>query len=151
MNIFKATLNTVAGIATLTVASVSAIAPASAETLILTPKPGICATKPWLCGGGGVLIPNPTPLPPAPPPAPSGGLTKNEKLALGIAGGVLAGAVLLNAAKTAQQNAAVPVNEGNYQAHVAWCSGKYKSYVVQTNSWQPKGGGPRKPCNSPYL
>ena len=150
MNIVKSTLTTIAGIATLTVASVSAVAPVRAEPATLLPGVGvsICATKPWLCSGGGIILP---PAPPAPPPAPSGGLSKNDKIALGIAGGVLAGAVLLNAAKKAQQNAAVPVNEGNYQAHVAWCSGKYKSYVIQTNSWQPKGGGPRKPCHSPYM
>ncbi len=144
MNLFKSTLVTVAGAATLAISTFSAIAPAHAETLIINPGViNICDIQPWKCLA-------PLPVPPA-PPAPAPGLSKNEKLALGIAGGVLAGAVLLNAANKAKQNAAIPVNEGNYQSHVAWCSGKYKSYDIGTNSWQPKGGGGRKLCASPYL
>lgn len=30
-----------------------------------------------------------------------------------------------------------------------WCAAKYRSYSAEDNSYQPYGGGPRKPCAAP--
>ncbi len=40
---------------------------------------------------------------------------------------------------------AVPVG-----AHEEWCHGRYRSYRVDDNSYQPFDGGPRRACQSPY-
>ena len=38
---------------------------------------------------------------------------------------------------------------GSYNAHVAWCSDRYRSYRASDNTFQPYNG-PRQQCNSPY-
>ncbi len=35
-------------------------------------------------------------------------------------------------------------------AHEEWCHGRYRSYRVGDNSYQPFDGGPRRACQSPY-
>jgi hypothetical protein len=43
-------------------------------------------------------------------------------------------------------------NSSNYQGgsqHVRWCQSRYRSYNINTNSFQPYNG-PRRICNSPY-
>lgn len=43
-------------------------------------------------------------------------------------------------------------NSSNYQGgsqHVRWCQNRYRSYNINTNSFQPYNG-PRRVCNSPY-
>lgn len=43
-------------------------------------------------------------------------------------------------------------NSSNYQGgsqHVRWCQNRYRSYNVNTDSFQPYNG-PRRICNSPY-
>lgn len=38
---------------------------------------------------------------------------------------------------------------GNYNAHVAWCYDRYRSYRQSDNTFQPYNG-PRQLCRSPY-
>ena len=45
--------------------------------------------------------------------------------------------------RDAAREAAMPAE------HLAWCNDKYRSYVPETNSFTPYGGG-SKPCVSPY-
>ena len=41
---------------------------------------------------------------------------------------------------------------GSYpQAHSSWCTNKYRSYDAGSNSYQPYGNVPRRPCVSPYM
>jgi BA14K-like protein len=120
------------------------------KVLPLGPNP--CISKPWMCGPGGIKLPppGPGPLPPAPPPAPpapSGGLSKDQLLGLGIVGGVLAGAAIANAVRPKD---VIVQSSSNGNAHVNWCFGRYKSYRMSDNSFQPYNG-PRKQCYSPYL
>jgi hypothetical protein len=35
-------------------------------------------------------------------------------------------------------------------AHAEWCFGRYRSYRVEDNSYQPYGGGARRECQSPW-
>lgn len=35
--------------------------------------------------------------------------------------------------------------------HVDWCLARYRSYLVEDNSYQPYGGGPRRECVSPSI
>lgn len=100
----------------------------------LTPSP--CATKPWLCGPGGIKLP---PKPPAPTPKP--GMSAGTAAALAV-GGLLVGAAIVNANRPQAQPAG--------DAHIDWCFAHYKSYRLYDNSYQPYHG-PRKPCISPYL
>lgn len=44
-----------------------------------------------------------------------------------------------------------PVQAGYPQAHYDWCFNKYKSYDAASNTFQPYGGVPRRPCFSPYV
>lgn len=46
-------------------------------------------------------------------------------------------------AATAQPQALDP-------AHAEWCYGRYRSYRMDDNSYQPFGGGPRQQCQSPW-
>ena len=36
-------------------------------------------------------------------------------------------------------------------AHYNWCAGKYRSYDVGSNTFQPFGNVPRRPCISPFI
>lgn len=49
------------------------------------------------------------------------------------------------------QTASLSTQTGNEltEAHVAWCSRKYRSYDPQTDSYRPYSGG-TEPCVSPY-
>ena len=43
------------------------------------------------------------------------------------------------------------MNSGDYgDSHRGWCYDRYNSYRESDNSFQPYGGGSRRPCNSPY-
>ena len=42
------------------------------------------------------------------------------------------------------------IYRGGGNAHVAWCSQRYRSYRAYDNSYQPYNG-PRRECVSPYL
>lgn len=109
---------------------------------ILTPlKPNICLTKPWLCKNGGFKLP--PKAPPPPPPAPKGGLTDGQKIGLGILGAVAVGTIIANSRNQ-------PANPAPYNNHVAFCSGKYKTFDVNTNTFMSNAGY-RKPCISPYM
>lgn len=45
-----------------------------------------------------------------------------------------------------------PPAYGQYpQAHYDWCSAKYRSYDPGSNTFQPYGNVPRRPCISPYM
>lgn len=145
--------------ATLLTSGIAPIAQANAEPVAIPgfadkinpqlPGPN-CATKPWLCGPGVVVAPPapPAPTPPAPtPPAPAPGMNAGTAAAIGIVGGIIAGAAIANATKP-KEVYVEPV--GNANAHLNWCYAKYKSYREWDNSWQPYEG-PRKPCISPYL
>ena len=155
----KTTVATIATAATLLTSGIAPMAQASAGPLgqpkIIAPNPippGPCATKPWLCKQGGFKLPpaGPGPLPPAPPPpappAPSAGIDPGALAAMGIVGGLIAGAAIANAAN---KNAIPVESTGDADAHVNWCFDRYKSYRMLDNSWQPFHG-PRKPCISPY-
>lgn len=39
---------------------------------------------------------------------------------------------------------------GYSQAHYQWCADRYRSYDPGSNSYQPYGPYPRRPCVSPY-
>jgi len=70
----------------------------------------------------------------------------------GLAGaGIGLGIGLLNNAPYYNQPVyrAAPVVSGG-SAHVAWCEQRYRSYDVQSNTFQPYDG-PRRECNSPYM
>ncbi|WP_428978279.1 BA14K family protein [Oricola thermophila] len=150
--------NAIAVAATAATLATTGIAPvvtaASAETVFVPgitdkihPKvPGPCATKPWLCDSGMGLKPV-DPKPPVPPADPAPGMSAGTAAAIGIVGGIIAGAALANAAQP-KEVIIEPVGDPN--AHVSWCQARYKSYRVSDNSWQPYHG-PRKPCISPYL
>ena len=152
----KTTVATLATAATLLTSGIAPIAQANAGPAAipgLTDKihpmiPGPnCATKPWLCGPGVVVAPPAPPAPPPPaPPAPSAGIDSGALTAMGIVGGLIAGAAIANAAN----KNAIPVDPaGDANAHLNWCYSKYKSYRDWDNSWQPYHG-PRKQCISPY-
>ena len=64
-------------------------------------------------------------------------------VAAGIIGGLAAGAIIGGIANS--QAHSVPPR--NY--HVEWCLGKYRSYDIRTNTYQPFNG-PRRFCHSPY-
>lgn len=151
----KTTVATIATAATLLTSGIAPIAQANAGPAIpgLTDKihpmiPGpSCATKPWLCGPGVVVSPPAPPAPPPPaPPAPSAGIDPGALAAMGIVGGLIAGAAIANAAN---KNAIPVESTGDADAHVNWCFGRYQSYRMSDNSWQPYHG-PRKQCISPY-
>jgi hypothetical protein len=150
----KSTIAAAATAATLLTSGIAPVATASAEPIIVGKvqplQPNICITKPWICNGGIKLPPpGPGPLPPAPPPPapPQPGMSPGAAAALGIFGGIVAGAALANAAKPKD----VYVQPtGNAQAHSIWCHNRYKSFRDWDNSWQPYEG-PRKQCISPYL
>jgi len=36
------------------------------------------------------------------------------------------------------------------RSHTEWCLGRYRSYRVEDNSYQPFDGGPRRACQSPF-
>jgi hypothetical protein len=150
----KTTVATIATAATLLTSGIAPIAQANAGPAIpgLTDKihpmiPGPnCATKPWLCGPGVVVTPPAPPAPPPAPPAPSAGIDPGALAAMGIVGGLIAGAAIANAAN----KNAIPVEPASdADAHLNWCYSKYKSYREWDNSWQPYHG-PRKQCISPY-
>ncbi|MFK7902863.1 MAG: BA14K family protein [Nitratireductor sp.] len=43
-----------------------------------------------------------------------------------------------------------PIYGGGYsQAHYQWCSNRWRSYDINSNSYQPFNG-PRRTCRSPY-
>lgn len=44
-----------------------------------------------------------------------------------------------------------PVYGGYSQAHYAWCAQRYRSYDARSNTFQPLGAVPRRPCISPYM
>lgn len=68
-------------------------------------------------------------------------------------GGLAVGAIIGGA--IAQQRpryyAPAPVYNGYPQAHYSWCASKYRSYHAPSNSFQPYGPNPRRPCISPYM
>nr|WP_281503052.1 BA14K family protein [Ancylobacter crimeensis] len=45
--------------------------------------------------------------------------------------------------------AARPVQTSNWNAHVAWCHNRWRSYRSSDNTFQPNNG-PRRQCISPY-
>lgn len=79
----------------------------------------------------------------------------SDDVALGVAAGVLGGAVLLGVlSNTApDRGPAIPfsphVDVSNPSAHVGWCESTYRSYRASDNTFQPYHG-PRKQCRSPY-
>lgn len=44
-----------------------------------------------------------------------------------------------------------PVAAGYPQEHYQWCANKYRSYDVASNTFQPFGPNPRRPCISPFV
>ncbi|MGI9402225.1 MAG: BA14K family protein [Rhizobiaceae bacterium] len=44
-----------------------------------------------------------------------------------------------------------PVASGYPDVHYQWCSAKYRSYDIASNSFQPFGPNPRRACISPYI
>jgi len=150
---------TVAAVATATTLMTSSFAPtinaAHAESIFVPGlagkieplTPGPCATKPWLCGPGGLTVEPVDPTPPPPPAPPAPGMNAGTAAAIGIVGGIIAGAAIASATQPKEVQVE-PV--GNANAHLSWCYAKYKSYRDWDNSWQPYHG-PRKPCISPYL
>lgn len=61
-------------------------------------------------------------------------------------GGLAAGAIL-GGLLSSQRSRAAPAYRGD--PHVQWCSQRYRSYDVRTDTFQPYNG-PRRYCNSPY-
>jgi len=138
--------NTVASVATAATLLVSGIVPVTnanaqpPKNLVFNPQgPGICATKPWLCKPGNFKAPPAKPNPPAPGPK---GMNAGTAAAIGIVGGLIAGAALANANKKNQAT-------GSANAHYNWCFAKYKTYRMEDNSFMSNSGY-RKPCISPY-
>jgi len=39
----------------------------------------------------------------------------------------------------------------DYEAHVAWCEDRYRTYDVRSDTYIARRGGPRVPCVSPFL
>ena len=152
----KTTVTALATAATLLTSGIAPVPQAAAEPVVVPGlagkihplTPGPCATKPWLCGPGVIVTPPAPPAPPPPaPPAPAPGISTGTAAAIGIVGGVIAGAAIANA----QRPREVYVEPaGNPSAHLNWCYAKYRSYREWDNSWQPYEG-PRRPCISPYL
>ncbi|MFZ2101511.1 MAG: BA14K family protein [Oricola sp.] len=129
------------GIVPVTQASAKQLGPQNFGAEIQPQFPGPCL----VCGPGDEVLP---PLPPAPPPPapPAPGINAGAAAAL-LIGGVIAGAAIANA--TQPKDVYVePV--GNADAHINWCFGKYKSYRMSDNTYQPFDG-PRKQCISPYI
>ncbi|TCD14635.1 BA14K family protein [Oricola cellulosilytica] len=112
-------------------------------------RPDFCATRPTLCRPGPTvrpIAPGPGPAP-APAPRRSGGFSKDQMLGLGIVGGVIAGAAIANATRPRE---VIVQPQGNANAHVDWCFGRYRSYRIADNTFQPYHG-PRRQCISPYI
>ena len=42
-----------------------------------------------------------------------------------------------------------PRHRARFSAHVEWCAGRYRSYDLRSDTWQPYDG-PRATCRSPY-
>lgn len=144
----KSTFAAVVTAATLFTSGVATVSTAHAESPLI--RPGVvdrCVIRPALCGGGPVVRPvrpgGLRPLAPAPKPPKRSGLSRDQKIGLGIVGGLLAGAAIANAAKAKPNN-------GPYNQHLAYCQGKYKSYDIGSNSYMSYSGV-RKLCVSPYL
>ncbi len=57
--------------------------------------------------------------------------------------------VPIHAAPRPLPGVVVPVYRAVPAAHVAWCAGRYRSYDVRTDMFQPYHG-PRRLCRSPY-
>jgi len=70
----------------------------------------------------------------------------NDWIVPGIAGAIIGGAIA-NAPRYVP--APAPVYRGNWQAHVAWCDARYRTYRVADNSFIPRPGF-RQQCVSPY-
>ena len=71
------------------------------------------------------------------------GLRRGEAAALGLLGGVIIGGAIANANRRPVQ----PV--GRSSAHANWCSNRYRSYNIHTDTFTGFDGR-RHYCNSPY-
>lgn len=151
----KSTVASVATAATLFVSGLVPIGQASAGPLFTPPakiqkpvKPNICLSKPWLCKTGGFKKPVPPAPTPTPTPPANKGMDAGTAAALGILGGMVAGAVIANATRPHDVIVDTASNS-TADAHVNWCYDHYKSYRMSDNTFQPYNG-PRKQCVSPY-
>ncbi|RWX78409.1 BA14K family protein [Neorhizobium lilium] len=50
----------------------------------------------------------------------------------------------------ASAGAARDIQASGQPNHAEWCQGRYRSYRVEDNSYQPLDGGPRRNCQSPF-
>lgn len=96
----------------------------------------VLGTCPGVVSPGGPTLPDPT------PPAPRPRDRRGEAAAIGAVGGLLLGAAIAGAANKRKSNNAM-------QMHIAFCSGKFKTYNPSTNMYM-SFKGPRY-CSSPYL
>lgn len=78
------------------------------------------------------------------PPAATG-TSAGTAAAIGIIGGIIAGAAIANAVRPTEGRAQ-PVGDAN--AHAGWSHAGHESYRERDNSYQPNHGAPR-PCISP--
>ena len=90
----------------------------------------------------------------APAPALAGGWVDHRDAvaagALGLVGGmIIGGALNAGPVYAAPAPVYVPVVDAA-DAHVAWCSGKYRSYSAYDNTWVDRSGRLRV-CRSPYM
>lgn len=99
----------------------------------------VLGTCPGRVSPGGPILPDPTP-----PPAPRPRDRRGEAAAIGAVGGFLLGTLAANAAHNNSGGGSSAM-----QKHIAFCSGKYKTYDPTTNKYM-SFKGPRY-CNSPYL
>ncbi len=73
-----------------------------------------------------------------------GGLKSGQAVALGVIGGVILGSAIANSNKQPAPAAGLPA------AHYAYCDGKYKTYVIATDTYTGYDGLQHY-CNSPYV
>ena len=126
-------LATLTMVAVTTTASLTAVSSAQAHTtMVIHPHPHF-------------IFPSPTP--PPPPPHHHGGLKPGEAALLGAVGGVLVGTIIANSANKQQVQPAPAA--GLPAAHYAYCDGKYKTYVIATNTYTGYDMQPHY-CNSPW-
>lgn len=141
--------------AVIAVSAISAnLGTASAEMILIKPQawnPGLKAPiKPLKPVIPGVLLP-----PGKKPPPPKPGKDNDNDLAvgaLGLLGGMIIGGAIANATQPAPAYAPTPayVPAAAIDAHIAWCSGRYRSYNIHDNTWIDLKGRLRN-CVSPYL
>ncbi len=81
---------------------------------------------------------------------------RERNLALGLVGGLVAGAAIAGAQHSHRYEDEVYYNDRPayrprpvYSNHYSWCSNRYKSYDPGSNTWVSYGGQVRN-CRSPY-